>query len=154
MPERLVQALLPDGPDDDVAVLVARVDPPEGEHALVHRFEASESAVIEARHLVSRHLTQLSVPERLIDDVVLTTSELLTNAIVHGLGPIDMRLRANSREVLLEVQDRATFQPRKLRPTTEDEHGRGLQIVAALADRWGTRATEDGKSVWCVLSAD
>ncbi len=52
------------------------------------------------------------------------------------------------------MQDRATFQPRKLRPTSEDEHGRGLQIVAALAKRWGTRATEDGKSVWCLLAAD
>ena len=154
MPERLVQALLPDGPDDDVAVLVARVDPPEGEHGLVQRFEANESAVVEARHLVARHLTERSVPRTLVDEAVLTTSELLTNAIVHGVGPIDVRLRTNAREVLIEVQDRATFQPRKLRPTSEDEHGRGLQIVAALAKRWGTRATEDGKSVWCLLAAD
>jgi anti-sigma regulatory factor (Ser/Thr protein kinase) len=94
------------------------------------------------------------VPGTLVDDVVLATSELVTNAIVHGLGPIDLRMRMNSREVLVEVQDRGTFQPRKLRPTAEDEHGRGLQIVAALAERWGTRATEDGKSVWCVVSAD
>jgi anti-sigma regulatory factor (Ser/Thr protein kinase) len=153
MPERLVQALLPEGPDDDVAVLVARVDPPEGEQGIIHRFEAVETAVVEARHLVARHLSERSVPHRLVDDAVLTTSELLTNAIVHGVGPIDMRLRTNRREVLVEVQDRATFQPRKLRPTAEDEHGRGLQIVAALSERWGTRATEDGKSVWCVLSA-
>ena len=48
--------------------------------------------------------------------------------------------------------DRATFQPRKLRPSEQDEHGRGLQIVAALAERLGTRGTEDGKSVWCLLS--
>ncbi|MBY9074859.1 SpoIIE family protein phosphatase [Nocardioides sp. WL0053] len=154
MPERLVQALLPDGPDDDVAVLVARVDPPEGEHGLVQRFEATESSVLEARHLVARHLAERAVPRTLIDEAVLTTSELLTNAIVHGVGPIDVRLRTNDREVLIEVQDRATFQPRKLRPTSEDEHGRGLQIVAALAKRWGTRATEDGKSVWCLLAAD
>ena len=45
MPETLVQALLPDGPDDDVAVLVARVDPPEGEHGLIHRFDAVDTAV-------------------------------------------------------------------------------------------------------------
>ncbi|HSE10627.1 MAG TPA: SpoIIE family protein phosphatase [Nocardioidaceae bacterium] len=153
LPERLVQALLPDGPDDDVAVLVARVDPPEGEHGLFHRFDALESAVVEARHLVSSHLSGQAAPRTLVDDAVLTTSELVTNAIVHGLGPIDVRLRTNSREVLIEVRDRATFQPRKLRPTAEDEHGRGLQIVAALADRWGTRVTEDGKSVWCVLSS-
>jgi PAS domain S-box-containing protein len=153
MPERLVQALLPDGPDDDVAVLVARVDPPLGEHGLTHRFEPTERAVVEARHLVSRHLTERAVTSRLVDDAVLATSELVTNAIVHGLGPIDLRLRTNNGEVLVEVQDRGRFQPRRLRPTPEDEHGRGLQIVAALAARWGTRATEDGKSVWCVLSA-
>ncbi|HSE54224.1 MAG TPA: SpoIIE family protein phosphatase [Nocardioidaceae bacterium] len=154
MPERLVQALLPDGPDDDVAVLVARVDPTEGEQGLSQRFEATEHAVTEARHLASHHLTERSVRGTLVDDVVLVTSELVTNAIVHGLGPIDLRMRINPREVLVEVQDRGTFQPRKLRPTAEDEHGRGLQIVAALAARWGTRATEDGKSVWCVVSAD
>ena len=42
--------------------------------------------------------------------------------------------------------------PRRLRPTPEDEHGRGLQLVALIADRWGTRPTAEGKAVWCVLS--
>ncbi|MGZ6804657.1 MAG: ATP-binding protein, partial [Nocardioidaceae bacterium] len=94
------------------------------------------------------------VSETLVDDAVLATSELLTNAVVHGIGPIHLRVRTLDREVLIEVQDCAAFYPRKLRPTESDEHGRGLQIVAALAARWGTRATEDGKSVWCVLSGD
>jgi len=85
--------------------------------------------------------------------VVLATSELVTNAVLHGIGPLELRLRAYGEKVRLEVLDRATFQPRKLRPTAEDENGRGLQVVAALAERWGTRGTEDGKSVWCVLSA-
>jgi hypothetical protein len=53
---------------------------------------------------------------------------------------------------MLEVQDRATYLPRRMRPTPEDEHGRGLQLVTLLADRWGTRPVRDGKSVWCVLS--
>ncbi len=153
LPERLVQALLPEGPDDDVAVLVARVDPPEGADTLTERFDPTESAVITGRHLVAAHLTERAVVTTLVEDAVLATSELLTNAIVHGLGPIDLRLRTTGREVLLEVQDHATFLPRKLRPTIDDEHGRGLQIVAALARRWGVRPTDDGKSVWCVLSA-
>jgi PAS domain S-box-containing protein len=153
LPERLVQALLPGGPDDDVAVLIARVDPPEGSDALIERFEPSESAVITGRHLVADHLTERSVPRILVEDAVLATSELLTNAIVHGIGPVDLRVRTNGREVLLEVQDRATFLPRKMRPTVEDEHGRGLQIVAGVSERWGVRATDDGKSVWCVLSS-
>ena len=84
---------------------------------------------------------------------MLATSELVTNAVLHGTGPLELRLRTHGTEVLLEVLDSATFHPRKLRPSVDDEHGRGLQIVAALADRWGTRGTEDGKAVWCVLSA-
>ena len=55
--------------------------------------------------------------------------------------------------MLIEVRDRATYQPRKQRPDENDEHGRGLQIVSALATRWGTRPTEHGKAVWCMLSA-
>jgi hypothetical protein len=42
--------------------------------------------------------------------------------------------------------------PRKLRPAPTDVHGRGLQLVAQIADQWGTRPTPGGKSVWCVLS--
>ncbi|MGN6130503.1 MAG: SpoIIE family protein phosphatase [Nocardioidaceae bacterium] len=155
MPEQLVHTLLPDGPDDDVAVLVARVDPSPGDdHVLHHRFEAVRGSVLEARHLVARHLAGRGLPDRLVDDAVLVTSELVTNAVVHGLGPLELRLRVPGRDVLVEVLDRASFQPRRMRPAADDEHGRGLQIVAALSSRWGTRATEDGKAVWCVLSAD
>jgi len=148
-----VQALLPEGPDDDVAVLVARVDPVEEDHTLIHRFEATEKAAQQARHLVGQHLAAHDLPGQLAEDTVLATSELVTNAVLYGAGPLELRLRAHKAEVLVEVLDRATFQPRKLRPTVDDEHGRGLQIVAALSSRWGTRGTEDGKSVWCVLSA-
>ena len=41
-----------------------------------------------------------------------------------------------------------------MRPTPDDEHGRGLQLVALLADRWGTRPTEHGKAVWAVVALD
>jgi len=153
IPERLVQNLVPDGLDDDVAVLVARVDPPEQDQGLIHRFESDESAVLHARHVVDRHLAARQVPRSVAQDAVLATSELVTNAVLHGTGPLELRLRTHGTEVLLEVLDSATFHPRKLRPSVDDEHGRGLQIVAALADRWGTRGTEDGKAVWCVLSA-
>ncbi|HET7357913.1 MAG TPA: SpoIIE family protein phosphatase [Nocardioidaceae bacterium] len=154
MPERLVDALLPDGPDDDVAILIARVDPVEQNTILIQRLEATETAAHQARSIVGRHLADHDLPGRLAEDTVLATSELVTNAVLHGTGPLELRLRARRAEVLVEVLDRATFQPRKLRPTPDDEHGRGLQIVAALASRWGTRGTEHGKSVWCVLSAD
>jgi anti-sigma regulatory factor (Ser/Thr protein kinase) len=153
VPERLAQALVPHGADDDVAVLVARVDRLDDDHPLVHRFEASAGAASRARRVVAQHLANRRIPQPVADDAVLATSELVTNAVLHGTGPLELRVRANGAEVLLEMLDRATVQPRKLRPSAEDENGRGLQIVAALAERWGTRGTEDGKSVWCVLSA-
>ena len=153
VPEELVAGMLPHGPDDDVAILVARVDPPSGEESLTHLIDRTQTAVSDARHLVMSYLDVRGMPPALVADAALATSELVTNAVVHGRPPIELRLRLEGTEVLVEVRDRATYQPRKLRPDETDEHGRGLQIVAALATRWGTRPTEHGKAVWCVLNA-
>jgi two-component sensor histidine kinase len=89
-----------------------------------------------------------------VDDVELLASELTTNAIVYANPPVEVRIRHTSRHVVLEVYDSATYLPRRMRPTPDDEHGRGLQLVALLADRWGTRPTETGKAVWAVLALD
>jgi serine phosphatase RsbU (regulator of sigma subunit)/anti-sigma regulatory factor (Ser/Thr protein kinase) len=153
VPEELVAAMLPQGPDDDVAILVARVDPPSADDALSCRLASREEAVAEARRLVTEYLSERRLPTPLVGDAVLATSELVTNAVLYGRPPIDLRIRLEGADVLIEVRDHATYQPRKLRPGEEDEHGRGLQIVSALAARWGTRPTEQGKAVWCVLSA-
>jgi PAS domain S-box-containing protein len=152
VPEELVAAMLPDGPDDDVAILVARVDPPTEDESLSRRLEPTESVVADARHLVASYLQERELPETLVRDAALATSELVTNALLHGQAPVELRMRIEGADVLIEVRDRATYQPRKLRPDEDDEHGRGLQIVAALAARWGTRPTEHGKAVWCLLS--
>ena len=153
VPEELVAALLPEGPDDDVAILVARVDPPSVDEDLSRRLVVEGRAVAEARHLVTGYLEERDMPRALILDATLATSELVTNAVLHGRAPVDLRARIEGAEVLIEVRDGASYQPRKLRPDDDDEHGRGLQIVSALAERWGTRPTAQGKAVWCVLSA-
>jgi PAS domain S-box-containing protein len=152
VPEQLVATMLPEGPDDDVAILVARVDPPGEDEGVSSRLHPVESAVAEARHLVTGYLQERSMPHSLVADAALVTSELVTNAVVHGRPPLDLRARIEGHDVFIEVRDHAVYQPRKLRPDENEEHGRGLQIVAALADRWGTRPTEHGKAVWCVLS--
>ncbi len=153
VPEELVAAMLPEGPDDDVAILVARVDPPTQDERLSRRFDSNVAVVAEARHLVTSYLHERDLPELLVQDATLATSELVTNAFLHGQPPVELRMRIEGADVLIEVRDRATYQPRKLRPEEDDEHGRGLQIVAALAARWGTRPTENGKAVWCLLSS-
>ena len=76
---------------------------------------------------------------------------MVTNAIVHGAAPIQLRLRRSRSCLLIEVDDTGTAAPRKMRPTAEDVHGRGLQLVAMMADQWGTRPLRGGKSVWCEL---
>jgi PAS domain S-box-containing protein len=149
LPETLVDALLPEGPDDDIAILVARVNADPYAAAVSHRLKADEPAVSNARRLVTDQLRGWSVPKDIADDVVLMSSELVTNAFVHGRPPIDLRLRLTSSELVLEVQDRTSYRPKRRRAQDEDENGRGLQIVSLLADRWGTRATVSGKSVWC-----
>jgi signal transduction histidine kinase/DNA-binding response OmpR family regulator/serine phosphatase RsbU (regulator of sigma subunit)/anti-sigma regulatory factor (Ser/Thr protein kinase) len=152
MPETLVSALLPDGPDDDIAILLARVNQDPFANAVHHRLGLDEPAVSNARRVVLDTLTEWQVPEETIDEVVLMASELVTNAFLHGRPPIDLRLRVNRGEVTFEVQDRAPYRPRRRRAQDDDENGRGLQIVSILANRWGSRATGTGKSVWCTLA--
>jgi len=152
-PRMLVEQLLPEGPDDDVAVLMARVAPPECVANFSCRLEAHEPSVRDVRDAVGRRLHEWSVPDPVADNVVLAVSELVTNAILHGEAPIDLQVGTRGGEVRLEIEDRARFEPRMMRPNSEDEHGRGMQIVAAIADRWGSRPTDSGKCVWCTFSA-
>ena len=148
-----MSALAPEGTDDDVAVLVAYV-PDRRRHEPAHlAIEADMRAVHErARVRRARRSTAGRCRARSSRDAVLLVSEMVTNAIVHGRAPIELRLRRGRPHLLLEVDDTATAVPRKLRPTPSDVHGRGLQLVAQIADQWGTRPTADGKSVWCVLA--
>ena len=50
--------------------------------------------------------------------------------------------------LICEVSDGSLTTPRIRRASDTDEGGRGLQLVAALSQRWGTRYTSDGKCIW------
>ncbi len=150
LPATLAEHLCPDGADDDIAILTVQV--PEAEpswESVSIDVPANEAAVAMARWSVSETLERWAIPRPTIDDVVLLTSELVTNAIIHGRPPVELHLRRSRSELLLEVLDAANYLPRIVRPATTDEHGRGLQIVTRLAGRWGIRMTDGGKAVWC-----
>jgi PAS domain S-box-containing protein len=153
VPERLVQALLPDGPDDDVAILIARVsaDPLA---AAVSYTGAEEPVIASAREHVVHHLRSWGVPPEPIEDMVLMTSELFTNAVRHGETPVELRIALEDDEIVLEIHDHGVDNPAPVTAADQDEHGRGLFIVSTLATRWGHRYTETGKTVWCVLALD
>ncbi|MEU9760152.1 ATP-binding protein [Streptomyces sp. NPDC047987] len=95
-----------------------------------------------------------------LDDVLLCVSELTTNALVHGVPPgrgyvVRLLLREGGAVLRVEVHDSGSGQP-VVRgsgagpgPGPEGESGRGLLIVAAVADRWGVAERDPGKVVWC-----
>ena len=83
-------------------------------------------------------------------------AELVTNAITHGRVPgRDFELRLllwESGTLRIEVSDtRAERLPPLPEPTPDTESGRGLFLVAALADAWGVTPRQVGKTVWAEL---
>ncbi|MDA0172714.1 SpoIIE family protein phosphatase [Solirubrobacter taibaiensis] len=152
LPDALVHALVPDGSDDDVALLVARVLEALPQTSAALALDGDLSEIRRARVFTTETLEAWGFDERLRDDALLITGELVTNAILHGRPPVELRLRRNPDHLRIEVDDGAAAIPRKLRPTPADDHGRGLQLTAAVAHRWGTRPLSDGKSVWCELT--
>ncbi|MEU7187445.1 ATP-binding protein [Streptomyces sp. NPDC045369] len=91
----------------------------------------------------------------LIDDTTVVASELVTNAVQHArCGRLRIRIsRIAERRVLLAVTDRSSAPPVIRAPSTDDNNGRGLLLVDALSDRWGTHRRPFGKSVWAELIA-
>ena len=87
-------------------------------------------------------------------DVELVTSELVTNAGVHGAPPVELRVRQRQGAVFVEVFDGSTAQPAPRTPRPDDiGGGRGLLIVDKLASAWGCDAWEHGKCVWASFSS-
>ncbi|AQW46615.1 PAS domain-containing protein [Streptomyces violaceusniger] len=86
-----------------------------------------------------------------LDHLTMTTellaSELVGNVVRHAKGPVRLRLLRTDC-LVCEVSDGSLTTPRIRRALETDESGRGLQLVAALAQRWGTRYTATGKCIW------
>jgi anti-sigma regulatory factor (Ser/Thr protein kinase) len=72
----------------------------------------------------------------------------VTNAVMHGEGPIDLAVDTNEERVKVTVRDRSDARPVPCEAERHAEEGRGLSIVEAVASRWGISAMEPGKSVW------
>ena len=149
--DELALLLTPDGGEDDVAILTARVTSQSPQRVAVLELEPNPGSVRQARRFVSATLAEWSQDAPLVDDAVLIASELVTNAVMHGKPPIRLRLRAEAEEILLEVDDGNDAMPRKLRVGPEVTHGRGLAIVAELSSRWAARPSGQGKTVWSAL---
>ena len=133
----LVDALVPDGSDDDIALLTARVLDARSDLTARYDVIPDRAALRFARAFVTETLVAWGLPDDLRPDALLIAGELVTNAVLHGKPPIELRLRLAPTYLLLEVEDGSAATPRKLRPTPTDDHGRGLQLTAAVAGALG-----------------
>lgn len=119
------------------------------EHHVEQRLTAEPSAVRAARRVVCDVVGQ-ALPPGDLDDVLLATSEVVTNALEHGGPPVELCVDYEDSHVRVEVRDGSPLPPR-LRddaPGPSEVRGRGMVIVDRCTDRWGTDPLADGKKVW------
>ena len=90
--------------------------------------------------------------EDLADDAQLVVSELLTNAMLHGGGCTGIEIMSVTDGLRIEVRDGNHLPPLLGRPSEESLTGRGLRLVARLAERWGATFENDGKVVWAEIT--
>jgi anti-sigma regulatory factor (Ser/Thr protein kinase) len=113
----------------------------------VMQFPAEPSSVAAARHFVRR---AFEGRERLlVDTAALLTSELVTNAVVHGGGPtLNVGVTDEDEILRVAVTDQNPQLPVLRRVGDGDMNGRGLAIVDELADKWSVTEIDGGKTVW------
>ncbi|MCW2613390.1 MAG: putative sensor protein [Frankiales bacterium] len=139
--------------DDDVALLLVRVpeDVDARSRTVLVRVPRERALLVDVRARARTAMRSWALLDEVVATATLLACELVTNALLHGLGQVELRLRLTRDRLVLEAVDEGRLMPRRRRAAHDDEGGRGLQLVATLADRWGSRTTETGKVVWAEL---
>ncbi|MEV7977621.1 SpoIIE family protein phosphatase [Streptomyces sp. NPDC086519] len=142
----LLGHLVDEAPRDDATLLLARTRAVPAEDTAHWQIPADPAAVSDARAWTTRQLTAWGLDD-LLFPTELIVSELVTNAIRYGRPPAELRL-IRHHVLVCEVTDSNSAQPRLRRSRTTDEGGRGLFLVAQLAERWGCRHGRNQKTIW------
>ncbi|MGW2934347.1 ATP-binding SpoIIE family protein phosphatase [Streptomyces sp. NPDC001156] len=144
--ERILKAVLPARSVDDAALLVARTRAFPRDRIAEWDIPAIPAAVPALRTEVLAKLADWNLEETAFT-TELILSELVTNAIRYAAPPIHLRLLRDTN-LVIEVSDGSSTSPHLRYAADTDEGGRGIFLVAQLAERWGTRFTATGKIVW------
>jgi anti-sigma regulatory factor (Ser/Thr protein kinase) len=87
------------------------------------------------------------------EDAMLVLSELVTNAIVHARAGCTVGVQYHDDLLRLDVRDPSPAPPTIGAAGPDDIGGRGLRLVAAIAQAWGWEPTAGGKRVWADIVA-
>ena len=126
-----------------MSTLTARVDLPP-----------SPRSVPVARHLSREVLRAWQAPQD-TGDVELLVTELVANVVDHvgGGSALSLELEYSDGWLRIAVTDGSAIRPVVGELRGDQPRGRGMQIVAAIADDWGVDDVSDGKRIWFVLDS-
>ena len=126
-----------------------RTDDTVSSGSLSLRLPSDVTAPAVARHSIRTALDRYGIRGQVADDVLLATSELVTNAFEHGGTPDRLELACSGSRVRLRVFDSGVGTPRLKTPSPATARSRGLYLVDMLAEDWGFERYENGtKYVW------
>jgi len=153
LPDHLLSRLLPTGAgQDDVAMLLFRLNE-RAENRLNQTrraqttLDATPVSAKRARGFVVTALRRWGVGADL-DVAQLLTSEIVTNAVLHGRTAVELVVAVSDDRLRVKVTDHGAGSPTVLDSPWTDESGRGLMLVDALAASWGVDRDEGSKGVW------
>ncbi|WP_405598058.1 MULTISPECIES: SpoIIE family protein phosphatase [unclassified Streptomyces] len=132
--------------DDGIVLLLACTKSVGADQVGAWTLPNDPEVVATARTLAVRQLVDWGLLD-LEFATELIVSELVTNAIRYGTGPIRLRL-IRDLTLICEVSDGSSTAPHLRHAYETDEGGRGLFLVTQLARRWGTRYAARGKTIW------
>ncbi|MFF5160252.1 SpoIIE family protein phosphatase [Streptomyces sp. NPDC000348] len=142
----VLKDVMPREPGDDVALLLARTRALGADQVATRDVPPDPEEVAAVRQWAGERLAAWGLDE-IAFVTELVVSELVTNAIRYGVPPVQLRL-IRDRTLICEVADASSTSPHLRRAHVYDEGGRGLLLVAQLTQRWGSRQTDGGKTIW------
>lgn len=141
--------------DASISLLVSPIGGCMADHDVQSRLYTRRRESVSAARQDARAILSGWACGHLSDDVALVVTELVTNALTHAHLPCDRRIAVTYRHTRSHlrvcVSDPGRGLPTRRAGGLDDEHGHGLVLVDALADRWGVARRTVGKIVWTLF---